>query len=255
MGMPPRLETAGAPRDEQVPVHLQIGKASELQECGSDSARRAVKQDPLGRFDAGGAMQHLIRGDVVQNEGDGLGGVQPRWHRNEHALRQADELRVCAVYGHRRNDLARLQPRATVAEAIDLAHQIPPRRVGHRGGFGVDALARHDVGHGNSRREHSDPHLPPLRLGAVFLNHPKGVGPAVVSDDDAHVFHGHRPPLGAPALVGGPSIGVDSRPLAPTSGGRFESASVRGRRIRAPPPRSLNCFLPDQLMNRSSSAG
>src|SRR5574342_138678 len=86
----------------------------------------------LARFDLGGAMQHLIRRGVVQNEADGLGGVQPGWHRNQLALRQADELRVRAVYGHRGNYLARFDSGDTVAQPIYLAYQIPPRRVGHR---------------------------------------------------------------------------------------------------------------------------
>src|SRR6266849_5843925 len=78
-------------------------------------------------------MQHLVRRDVIQHEADSLGCVQPRWHRNEFTLRQADELRVCTAYRQRGNYLAWLDPRDTLAEPIHHANQIPPRREGQRG--------------------------------------------------------------------------------------------------------------------------
>src|SRR5262245_25409369 len=137
-------------------------------------------------------MQHLIRRDVVQNDADGLGSVQTGWRWNQFALRQADELRVRAVYGHRGNDLARFESGDTVAEPLYLANQVPPRRIGHRGRFGVNALARHYVGQGDACGQHSHTHFTILGLGALFFDHAKGVGPAVVSDDDARVSHGEK---------------------------------------------------------------
>ena len=135
-------------------------------------------------------MQHLVRRDVVQHEADSLGGVQPGWHRNQLTLRQADELRVRAVDRHRGNYLAWFDSRDTGAEPIHHANQIPPRREGHRGRLGMNALARHDVGQGDACGQHSHPHFTILRLGALFFNHPKCIGPAVMSDDDARVSHG-----------------------------------------------------------------
>src|SRR5262245_851719 len=137
-------------------------------------------------------MQHLIRRDVIQNDADGLGGVQTEWHRDQFALRQADELRVRAVYGHRGNDLARFESGDTVAEPLYLANKVPPRRIGKRGCFGMNALARHYVGQGDARGQHSHAHFTMLRLRGLFFNHPKGVEPAVVGDDDARVSHGPR---------------------------------------------------------------
>src|SRR5215813_299069 len=137
-------------------------------------------------------MQHLIRRNVIQNDTDGLGGVQTGWHWNQFALRQADELRIRAVYGHRGNDLAQFESGDTVAEPLYLANQVPARRIGHRGRFGMNALARHYVGQGDACGQHSHADFTILRLGALFFNHPKGVGPAVVSDDDARVSHGPR---------------------------------------------------------------
>src|SRR6185436_11641106 len=68
-------------------------------------------------------------------------------------------------------------------------NQIPPWREWHRGRFGMDSLARHDVGQGDACGQHLHPHFTNLRLGALFFNHLKCVGPAVVGDDDARVSH------------------------------------------------------------------
>ena len=57
----------------------------------------------------------------------------------------------------------------------------------------MNALAHHDVGQGDARGQHSHAHFTVLGLGALFLNHLKGVGAAVASDDDARVFHGPLP--------------------------------------------------------------
>ena len=53
----------------------------------------------------------------------------------------------------------------------------------------MNALAGHDVGQGHACGEHLHAHLAMLRLGALFVNHPKCIGPAIVSDDDARVSH------------------------------------------------------------------
>ncbi len=91
-------------------------------------------------------MQHLVRRDVVQYEANRLGGIQPGWHRNQFTLRQADELRVSTADRQRGDDLARFDSRDAIAEPIHHANQIPPGREGHRGCFGMYALAHHEVG-------------------------------------------------------------------------------------------------------------
>ena len=83
----------------------------------------------------------------------------------------------------------------TGAEPIHYANQIPPRREGHWRRFGMNALARHYVGQGDACGQHSHPHFTILRLGALFFNHPKFIGPAVVSNDDARVSHRPLPRL------------------------------------------------------------
>src|SRR5262245_35116233 len=87
-------------------VHIQLGEPPELQSCRADPTCRAINQHALARSDMSGTMQHLIRCDVVQHEADSLGGVQPRWHRNQFTLRQANEFRVRTADRQRSNDLA-----------------------------------------------------------------------------------------------------------------------------------------------------
>ena len=53
----------------------------------------------------------------------------------------------------------------------------------------MNALARHYVGQGDTSNPHFHPNFTILWLGALLFNHPKGIGPAVVSDDDARVSH------------------------------------------------------------------
>jgi hypothetical protein len=140
-------------------------------------------------------MQHLVSRDVVQHETDSLGGVQPGWHRNQFTLREADELRVSTVDRQRGNYLAWFDSSDTVAEPIHHANQIPPRREGHWGRFGMNALARHYVGQRDACGQHSHPHFTTLRLGALFFNYPECVGPTVVSDDNARESHEALAPL------------------------------------------------------------
>jgi hypothetical protein len=54
----------------------------------------------------------------------------------------------------------------------------------------MNALAHHQVGQGDTCSQHSDPHFTVLWVGALFFKHLKCIGPAVVVDDDAGVFHG-----------------------------------------------------------------
>src|SRR6266508_3229706 len=176
-------------------VHLQLGEAPKLPECRADPACRAVNQRALARSDVSRTMHHLVRRDVVQHEADSLGGVQPGWHRNQLTLRQADELRVSTADRQRGNYLAWFDSRDTVAEPIHHANQIPPWREGQPGRLGMNALAHQQVGQADTCGQHSHPHFTILWLGALFFNHPKCIGPAVVSDDDARVSHGPLPPV------------------------------------------------------------
>src|ERR1043166_8309740 len=53
--------------------------------------------------------------------------------------------------------------------------------------FWMNTLARHDVGHGHTCGLHPHPRFTGLRLGGLFFNHPKRIGPAILRDDDARV--------------------------------------------------------------------
>ena len=65
-----------------------------------------MDEHALARFHLGGAMQHLVGGDVVQHQADRLAGVEPKGHGNECPRREADELGVGAVDGQRGDELA-----------------------------------------------------------------------------------------------------------------------------------------------------
>jgi hypothetical protein len=82
-------------------------------------------------------VQHLVRRDVVQHEADGLCGAQPGRHRDQLPLRQADELRIRAGDRQCGNYVARFDSRDTVTEPIHYADQVPARREGHWGSFGL----------------------------------------------------------------------------------------------------------------------
>ena len=78
----------------------------------------------------------------------------------------------------------------------------------------MNALARHDVGQGDARGQHSHPNFTPLRLGALFFNHPKCIGSTVVSDNDARVFHEPLSPLPSARASRRNRVHVTHRPLA-----------------------------------------
>ena len=91
------------------------------------------------------------------------------------------------------NALARFGFTDSIPEPVHCANQIPTWGEGKRRSFGMNALAHHDVGEGNTGSQHSYPHFTMLRLGALFLNDPKFFGASVVTDDDALVLHGPVP--------------------------------------------------------------
>jgi hypothetical protein len=91
-------------------------------------------------------MQHLVRGNVVQDEAHGVGGVQPGRYGDDVAFRQADELRVRSADRHGGNGLVELDSGDTGAEPVHHSDEVPTRGKWHARRFGMDALARHDVG-------------------------------------------------------------------------------------------------------------
>jgi hypothetical protein len=53
----------------------------------------------------------------------------------------------------------------------------------------MNALTHHQVRQRNTRSQYSHPHFTTFRLGALFFNHLKRIGPAILSDDDSRMFH------------------------------------------------------------------
>ena len=91
--------------------------------------------------------------------------------------------------GHRGDCLALFEASHTFAELINSSDEIPTRRIGHTRRFGMDSLARQDIRQTDPRRQHFHPHFAILRLWALYLDHLKCIGSAIVSDDDSRVFH------------------------------------------------------------------
>src|SRR5437773_10008757 len=110
-------------------------------------------------------------------------------------LWQADRLRVPAENWQRSNLLAWFDSGNTVPKPIDHTNHIPPRREGQSGCFGMNAFAHHYVGQGYACSLYSHPYFTLFRFRALFFNHTKFIGPAVVSDSNVLVFHGPIPPI------------------------------------------------------------
>src|SRR5205085_8587960 len=158
-----------------------------LQECRADPTSSAVNQHALTRSDLSGTMQHLVCSDVVQYEADALGSVQPTWHRNQFTLRQADKLRIRTADRHGSDYLTGHDSSHILSYPIRRANQVPTRREGHRGRFGVNTLTRHHIGQRYTCRQHSHPHLTTLRFGTLLFKKLERIRSAVVGNDDSPV--------------------------------------------------------------------
>src|SRR5262249_7139567 len=111
----------------------------------------------------------------------------------------------------------------------------PPRREGQRWRLGMNALAHQQVGQGDTCGQYSHPHFTILRLGALFINLPKLIGPAVVSDDDACMSHGPLPPSPAApqSIVGGKRLLDGKLPMLPLHVWVYLISDTERRRIIA----------------------
>lgn len=56
--------------------HFEAGDFAELESGGADAAGCAVDEERLAGVDVGKAVEHLVGGDVVEDEADGFGGIE-----------------------------------------------------------------------------------------------------------------------------------------------------------------------------------
>ena len=91
--------------------------------------------------------------------------------------------------GHGGDCLAQFEASHAFAELINSSDEVPTRRVGHTGRFGMDALARQDVRQTDPRRQHLHPHLAYCRTGDIFLDDSDHFRTAVAGDDYSLVVH------------------------------------------------------------------
>ncbi len=181
-----------------------------------------MNQYPLPSGHVNRTMHHLVGRDVVQHQADSFSWIHPGRHRNQFAYRHANELCVRAMYRERGYDLAGLESGYTLAKLIHDTNQVPPRSEGHGRRFGMNPLASHDVGQGNSRSQYSHPYFTGLGFRAFFLDYAKCIGAAIVGDDDARVFHTAPHHSGNSALTqpvcDAPSPGNGEQQVAPAIG-------------------------------------
>ena len=148
-----------------------------------------MNQHTLPRLYLRRTIQHLVCGDVIQDDRDGFCRVQTCGYWNELVLRQANVLCVTAANRHGRNRLAGFETGDAFADLIHNADQVPTGRIGHAWSLRMDALARQYVRQAHARGQHSHPHFTTLRLGARLFNHLQNIRAAVVGDDNSRVSH------------------------------------------------------------------
>src|SRR6476619_2108610 len=78
-------------------IHFKTCQTAKLQQRRPDTSGRTVNEYPLTSRDMCKPMHHLVGGDVVQHEADGLGWIKAIWNWSEFTLRQADILRVAPM--------------------------------------------------------------------------------------------------------------------------------------------------------------
>src|SRR4030095_6073728 len=97
----------------------------------------------------------------------------------------------------------------------------------------MNALAHQQVGQGDTCGQYSHPHFTILRLGALFLNLPKLIRAAGVSEEYERGSHGSLPPSPAP-----PACAAERR-----AGGR----AIKPRRLQALVGRQIAYFAITRL--------
>ena len=110
----------------------------------------------------------------------------PLWRALNPTLRQLHARTGDRQPGH---CLPWFDSRDAIADRIHYTNQIPTWSEGHSGRLGMNALAHHQVGQGNTCGQHSHSDFTTLWLGALFLKQLKCIESSVVGDDDLRVPH------------------------------------------------------------------
>ncbi len=142
------------------------------------------------------AMNHLVGGDVIQDEADGLCGVQVIRHGNE--MRSGDEQVAAVASNHNEggDTLAGREAGDAITQSVNVAHDViaGSERKGQLNR--IEAMAHEDVGIGNAGGDDFDAHLAWAGSWQVVLDPLENFRPTEAGDDHAGVSEGsHRPTL------------------------------------------------------------
>src|SRR5208283_432065 len=163
---------------------------AELQSRGAHASGSAVDKESLALVQLRDAMQHLVGGNVVENETDGCSGIKVVRDRNEMRGGNNRVSAVAANHGERRNPLANRETADTVAERVNFAHDVVARREGKGRGTGVQAVAHQDVGESHACSNDFDAHLARRGSRQVIFDPFENLRPAEAGNHHASVLDG-----------------------------------------------------------------
>lgn len=171
-------------------IQGQTAKPAQLQERSANAPRCTMDQDALARMGVSAVVEHLVCGDVVQEEADRLGRVQIVGDADQLLALHTDVLGVGTADGHRPDELADSEPFDPVSQGVDAADKVPAGGVRHTRGFRMDSFARHDIGHGDAGGQDLHAYLTRLRFRSVLLDQLQLLWATVSSDHNALMSHG-----------------------------------------------------------------
>ena len=168
--------------------HAQAGDLTKLESGGANTSASAVNEEALAFAKFSDAVDHLVGGDVIQDEADGLGGIQIVRHGNQ--MRGGDEevAAVASNHGERGDTLAGREAGDAIAESVNVADDVIAGSEGKGLLNGIEAVPHEDVGIGNAGGDDFDAHLTWTRIWQVVLDPLENFRATATGDDDAGVF-------------------------------------------------------------------
>jgi len=168
-------------------VELQARKPPELKQGRAHAARRAMHQDPFSLPCPGGAVQHLVGGDIVEHHDGRLGGVEPLWNRHQPPPGNAQIVSVAAIHGDGPDPLTGFEPACASTQLVHGSDELVTGGEWGPGSPRVGPLPDEDVGVAHARGEDSHPDLSRSRLGDRLLDDRHHLRPSVARHNDPPV--------------------------------------------------------------------
>src|SRR5271157_1495746 len=168
--------------------HLEARDFAKLERGSANTAGGAVHEESLPLAKLRDAVQHLVSGNVIENQADGLAGIEIVRHSNEMRGRNNRVPAVATDHGECRNSLASGEAADAVAERVDLAHDVITRSKGKRGRAGIKPVPHHDVGEGNASGDDFDAHLASRGRWQLLFDPFEDFRPAKAGDYHSSVF-------------------------------------------------------------------